>query len=655
MSTVAAWVNWSGKPVEPAVLEAANACVRHRCPDGSWTWADGPVGLAQADLATLPEDEPGAPVVAGRLRIAASCRLDNRGDILRALPRDCTPRSNTDSAIILAAYQAWGEACVERLVGDFAFVIWDGDQRRIFAARDISGARQLFYYRDRERLIVASDRTQLFQDPSIPFEVDEDQLVEFLAPVFQWTSGWDQGMFRNVFVLDAGCTLRAERGTVIVRRFWEWRERDPDRRPASQVIEEYLHTLEEAVRCRLRSRAPRVAVELSGGLDSPAVAALAARISGGSAHELHTLSLVFDQFPEVDERQRIQTVLDRYPLAPHFLVADDLYRSVYFEPEWEPRSVLAPHEITAVLAGPALEQLAAQLGCRVVLTGQMGDSVNRGSGLLYFGLLRRGDLRELWRRLRIDWRRSRRGTAVGLLLHGLLPLGPLPLLRLGLLAQEHRRGMYTALPAFLSDDLRDRIREMDYAIRMRRAGQVQARCPAVRSTLAELSPPMVACTMPSSFPLDYRHPYSDRRLVELVLAMRQELKREREEPNGWRASRLHHRQAMEGILPEAVRVANPGVDFTPAIRGNLPPATMREWLLSESTIHIFERGYVLADRFFEALARPAAGHHYVSTMLCVEAWLRAVTPGGRMRRLAPAGLASTCEPAAAPCAVAAGI
>ncbi|MBK9713268.1 MAG: hypothetical protein IPO81_18430 [Kouleothrix sp.] len=564
-----------------------------------------------------------------------------------ALPRDCMPRSNTDSAVILAAYLAWGEACVERLIGDFAFVIWDGDRRRVFAARDISGARQLFYYRDRERLLIASDRTQLFQDPSIPFEVDEDQLVEFLTPAYQWTSGWDQGIFQNVYVLDAGCTLRAERGAVVARRFWEWRDREPDRRPAGEVIEQYLHTLEEAVRCRLRSRAPRVAVELSGGLDSPAIAALAARLSGGSAPELHALSMIFDQFPEVDERQRMQAVLDRYPLVPHFLVADELYRPIYFEPDWAPRSLLAPHEITGVLAGLAMEQMAAQLGCGVVLTGQMGDSVNGGSAWVYFGLLRRGDIRELWRRLRIDWGRSRRRTALGLLLHGLLPLGPLPVLRLGLLAQEYRNGMYTTLPEFLSGNLRDRIRDIDRAIRIRRVGNVQSRCPAVRTTLAEIILPMGACTVPSSLPLDYRHPYTDRRLVEMVLAMPQELKREAEEPNAWKAGRLHHRQAMEGIVPEAVRVANPGVDFTPAVRRNLSPAAMREWLLSESRIHIFERGYVLPDRFVNAIAQSATSQYYVSIMVCVEAWLRALAPGGRMHELIPARRRPTDGPAAA--------
>lgn len=62
MSAIATIINWDGKPVERRILNAANACVRHRCPDGDWVWAEGSVGMAQADLATLPEDEPGISI-----------------------------------------------------------------------------------------------------------------------------------------------------------------------------------------------------------------------------------------------------------------------------------------------------------------------------------------------------------------------------------------------------------------------------------------------------------------------------------------------------------------------------------------------------------------------------------------------------------------
>lgn len=85
MNGIAACVRWDGEPVSSDVLEAANWVVSHLCPDGAWVWTDRHVGLAKAALATLPEDVPGTPVVGRNARIAASCRIDNRDDLIRPL------------------------------------------------------------------------------------------------------------------------------------------------------------------------------------------------------------------------------------------------------------------------------------------------------------------------------------------------------------------------------------------------------------------------------------------------------------------------------------------------------------------------------------------------------------------------------------------
>ena len=222
MSAIFTSIHWNGKPIDRTVLESANACVRHRCPDGAWVWADGTVGMAQADLATLPEDEPGIPVVSGPLKIAASCRIDNRDELLRALGTEHAPVNGTDTALVLAAYEAWGEACVDRLIGDFAFVIWNARSRTVFAARDLSGVRPLFYYSDHERLTLASDRTQIFQDPDVPCEMDEEQFIGQLTSTFLSHSGWDQGYFRNLHVMPAGSIMTASNGHIDIRSFWNW-------------------------------------------------------------------------------------------------------------------------------------------------------------------------------------------------------------------------------------------------------------------------------------------------------------------------------------------------------------------------------------------------------------------------------------------------
>lgn len=634
MSTIVAMIHWDGRPVDPAVLQAANHCVRQRCPDGGWTWADGAVGMAQADLATLPEDQPGYAAVCDSLRIAASCRIDNRRDLQHSLPPQLWPHPATDAALILAAYRAWGDACVDRLVGDWAFVIWDARRRRLFAARDLSGARQLYYYHSPRSLIVASDRTQIFQDPAVPCEVDRQQLLEYLTPSFQWFSGYDQGMFRDLHALPAGHTLVAADGQIALRRFWEWTARPAAAGSEQAVLEQYLDTLQEAIRCRLRARGP-LALELSGGLDSSAVACLAARLHG--PNDLHTLSLVFDEIAQADERVRIQPVLDRYALRSHMVNGDRLGESQVFLADWSPHSVVGPHEALASTGLSRLYDVAQQQGCRVVLTGQMGDSLNEGMRGVYFDLLRRGLWAEAGRRLRLDWRRF--GWRAGALLgyYGLLPYLPLPLLRASLLAVTRWQGPPCALPAFLTPRLRAEVAEVDHAVRSQRIRELRVHCPATRYTLDQCVTlqPMVALTMSYPQPIERRHPYTDRRLLELVLAMPQHLKWEHEQPDLHSAGRWHHRRALAGILPDQVRLGNLGVDFAPVVQHSFRSAAMLRWLLDSPAVHIFEREYVQPELFVQELATNQPVHSYTMVMLCIEGWLRALAPGGKLARLIP--------------------
>ncbi|HEX6292768.1 MAG TPA: asparagine synthase-related protein [Herpetosiphonaceae bacterium] len=635
MSAIAAVVHWDQRPVDALLLDAMNRCMCRRCPDGAWSWADGAFGLAQADLATLPEDEPGVPVVAGELRIAASCRIDNRAELRRMLPQRYLLDSNTDAALILSAYLAWGEACVERLIGDFAFVIWDGAHRSLFAARDLSGSRQLFYYADRARLLLASDRMQILQDTTVPLDVDEEQVLAYLTPAYHWYNGWDQGLFRGFHALPAGSLLRARDGQVEVRAFWQWHEREPDRRSEREMLEHYLHTLDEAVRCRLRSRQPQVAIELSGGLDSPAVASLAARIDPDQRPDLHAFSLVFDTVPEVDERARILPVLERYPLRSHMLPADDLYAPQFMDHQWTPYGILGPQELCMPRAVPRLYDDVAGAGCRVLLTGDLGDALNGGSGLVYFDLLRRRRWPELARRFGLDLQHSWRDALLRLCVYGVAPLAPMPIFEAGLGLWQCRRQGVDELPRYLPAQIQRRIREVDRAIRQVRQTRFQVRCPVARSTLVDITPPMVPMTMAFPQPLERRHPYGDRRLIELVLAMPAALKWEPTERAFLRASRWHHRRALAGILPDAVRVDNVGVDFSPVIDRCLAPTAIRDWFARSPVVHIFERGYAQPAPFWEEIERSAGASSYLIALLGLEGWFRAIDTGGAMRQLIP--------------------
>jgi hypothetical protein len=161
------------------------------------------------------------------------------------------------------------------------------------------------------------------------------------------------------------------------------------------------------------------------------------------------------------------------------------------------------------------------------------------------------------------------------------------------------------------------------------------RCPVVRDTLTAVFPPPPALTMPAMQAVERRHPYTDRRLIEMVLAMPPAYKWQHEERGVLRAGRFHHRRALRHIVPNTVFIGNAGVDFTPALQHNFASTTLHTWLMQHPVVHIFERGYVQPAPFLTALTQTVDLDDYVLALLSIEGWLRALAPGGAKHSLLP--------------------
>ena len=150
MSAIAGIFYIDGRSVQRAELESMVAILAHRGPDACGIWSDGQVGfghrLLQITPESLDERQPLADAI-GDLIITADARLDDPDELSATLG---LPRSSkdkvTDAAIILAAYERWGERCPEYLHGDFAFAIYDRRRRSIFCARDRFGVKPFYYY-----------------------------------------------------------------------------------------------------------------------------------------------------------------------------------------------------------------------------------------------------------------------------------------------------------------------------------------------------------------------------------------------------------------------------------------------------------------------------------------------------------------------------
>jgi asparagine synthase (glutamine-hydrolysing) len=185
MSGIAAIFNLDGRPVERRQLEPMLDAMAHRGPDGIGRFYDSQAALGHAMLRVTPESfEEVQPLFdeTGALRITFDGRIDNRGELRELVEAaGARVRSDTDPELVLKAYESLGEDCVRKMLGDFAFVIWDSNRRRLFCARDHSGIRPFYYYCDAKTFLAASDLQQIIRYPGLAQEPNEGLVGEYLT------------------------------------------------------------------------------------------------------------------------------------------------------------------------------------------------------------------------------------------------------------------------------------------------------------------------------------------------------------------------------------------------------------------------------------------------------------------------------------------
>jgi asparagine synthase (glutamine-hydrolysing) len=326
-------------------------------------------------------------------------RVDNRAELHSALAAaGAEPRGDTDAELIMRAWQCWGEQSPGRIIGDFAYVIWDGPQRRLLCARDICGIRPLFYYCDRQILLCGSELHQVLACPGVQREPNAPAIAEYMCATL---TAADETLFRHVRRLPPAHYLVADRRGVTVKRYYDL---DPARmiRYATdeQYAEHFLEVFKEAVRCRLRLRTG-AAAELSGGLDSSSVVATIAELQregGGPPAALECFSILYDE-PECDERQYAEEVARASGIKCNFIAPTLLdYAKCLAQVR---RYSDVPDYVNGAVFDGMREELVRR-GLRVVLTGLGGDQWLQGSEFYLCDFIRQRQWRELLRQLHCD-------------------------------------------------------------------------------------------------------------------------------------------------------------------------------------------------------------------------------------------------------------
>lgn len=250
------------------------------------------------------------------LWLKANARIDGREELIQKL-KLTVKESPTDDELILHAYEAWGENCVKHLIGDFAFAIWDGRLQRLFCARDHFGVKPFFFTHISNHFNFSSSLNALRLDPRVSATLNEIAIGDYL--LFGVNQDHSTTTFQDIQRLPPGHTLTVAGNAIKLRRYWtpsipaEVRFRDPQ-----SYVERFSELFSRAVADRLRT--DRVAISMSGGLDSTSLAAIA-RDHGAT---VHAFSVVYDRLIP-DEERHFATAAAEYLHIPITHVNADRY------------------------------------------------------------------------------------------------------------------------------------------------------------------------------------------------------------------------------------------------------------------------------------------------------------------------------------------
>ncbi len=366
---------YSNGEISREVLSAMTAMLRHRGPDGTGFYRDQRVGLGHARLSII-DLEGGTQPLANEDR---SLWITFNGEIFnyRELRRELEQQGHrfatqSDTEVIVHAYEQHGAACLTRLNGQFAFAIWDRRRDELFIARDRVGIRPLFYTLPSGQLLFASEVKALFMDRRVRRQLDPyalDQIATF------WMTVPPRTAFTDVFELPPAHWMKAGRGSLKIEQYWE-----PDIRQVAppRTEEECAGRLREllvdATRLQLRADVP-VGSYLSGGLDSSIITAL---VKNYTDTPLRTFSVSFADrtFDETPHQQRMVEHLAAEHSGITCTNAD--IGAVFPDVIWHT-------EKPVVRTAPAplflLSRLVRESGYKVVLTGEGADEVLAGYDL----------------------------------------------------------------------------------------------------------------------------------------------------------------------------------------------------------------------------------------------------------------------------------
>jgi asparagine synthase (glutamine-hydrolysing) len=560
MSGICGIIRLDGAAVSKGDIERQTKRMAHLGPDRVAIWCEGAAGLAHLMMRITREDALDAqPLHDGDISLVADVRLDNREELAGTLAIDDTTLAVTpDSALILAAWKRWGADCVDRLLGDFAFAVWDDAQKTLTLVRDHMGQRHVFYHQGQDLqgnrfFAFASEIKGLWALPDVPRQLREDALARpapYAGPPEPGETGYEG--IRSI----PGATVLtlAADGAITSRRYWE-PHADPahEGRDETYYIETYRKIVTEAVQCRVRRAVYPAGLFMGGGFDSSAICALAGPALAPGGKFIAVCSVMPEDYRGsiqharkwVEMCRRAMPHLDvRYVTREGLDIFTDMERAFYTND--------AGHSPNGYVTRKMMQEIAAA-GGRILMDGFGGDyTVNPRGQKALLRLLRTGQLRRFaaeFRAMRKHLRQSTKQTLVRNVLWQMIPQAWLQL------RTRYRHGLALFGPTFpIAQEAIERWKAKKGG-RLRPWRAADPRAAMTQTCRGQQNGAAQGYSVNgAAFGLEFTQPFHDKRVVEFGLAIPEDLWL-KDGKTRWLA-----RTALKDVYPPEYQDRPPGND-----------------------------------------------------------------------------------------------
>jgi asparagine synthase (glutamine-hydrolysing) len=387
MCGIAGVVNLDKRPLGEELLRSMADAEAHRGPDDSGVFVADSAGLCHRRLSIIDLSKDAhqpMPNEDSRIFIVHNGEIYNYIELageLKALGHAF--RSKSDTEVILHAYEEWGEDCLKRFNGMWAFAILDLRKDVLFCSRDRFGVKPFYYFMDGKVFAFSSEIKALLRHPAVARQPNDRAIFTYLASGYGYTDTSDETFFSGIRQLKPAHYLKLsiKDKKVSQERYWDI---DPAKkiviRDEDDIYRKFLNLFQDSIRLRLRSDVP-VGVSLSGGLDSSSIACVTAQLTDGS--KIESFSSCFDE-SQYDERKFIKPVLEKTGAKANFIFTkpEDLFgeldRIIWHQEE--------PYSTLSIFPQWSVMRLAREKGIKVLLTGQGGDETLGGYDKYYYYL-----------------------------------------------------------------------------------------------------------------------------------------------------------------------------------------------------------------------------------------------------------------------------